>query len=349
MMSIDDLPPPPAGRTGWPWTVPEAELPDAEDGETLPKISVVTPSFNQGRYIEETIRSVLLQGYPNLEYLVVDGGSTDQSVEIIRKYEPWLAYWVSEKDNGQSDAINKGWKRTTGDITTWLCSDDVYRPGALFRVASAYRTRPNVAVVIGKCAITDSDLNLLYYKRAKYLDARELLLAGTVPGQPSIFFDTAILNELGYLNEDYHIVMDWEYWIRMAVNYSRDRMVLIDEDLSAARSWEGNKGSIWTDNTGNFSVLKNCNERRNVLDKLFAGTGLSAEIRQLRDQAYGHTYLYQACHQLRAWQMKAAVASWRQARRSSPAGCNMRVLFKLIARAYRMDRQLKRLVGVFRK
>ena len=101
------------------------------DGRSWPKISIVTPSYNQGEFLEETIRAVLLQNYPNLEYFIMDGGSTDNSVEIIKTYKPWLTYWVSEKDKGQADAINKGFERVTGDILAWLNSDDTYEPDIL--------------------------------------------------------------------------------------------------------------------------------------------------------------------------------------------------------------------------
>ena len=114
------------------------------DGKTWPKISIVTPSYNQGEFIERTIRSVLLQGYPNLEYIIIDGGSTDRSVELIGKYEPFIRYWVSEPDKGQSNAINKGFQHASGGIFAWLNSDDIYLPGALVAVAKAL---PYVAFV----------------------------------------------------------------------------------------------------------------------------------------------------------------------------------------------------------
>jgi glycosyltransferase involved in cell wall biosynthesis len=109
---------------------------------TYPKISIVTPSFNQGRFIEKTILSVIEQDYPNLEYIIIDGGSTDESVEVIKKYDQHLAYWVSEPDRGQSHAINKGFERATGEIFGWLNSDDWYHPGALKAVAEAFAANP---------------------------------------------------------------------------------------------------------------------------------------------------------------------------------------------------------------
>lgn len=132
---VCDLPDPPAGRVGWPWTSESTPVPERRiDGGPWPRISVVTPSYNQGEYIESTIRSVLLQGYADLEYIVVDGGSTDDSVKIIKKYDPWLKYWVTESDGGMYDAINKGFQHSTGEIMTWLNSDDMYVPDGLWAV-----------------------------------------------------------------------------------------------------------------------------------------------------------------------------------------------------------------------
>src|SRR5262245_42362169 len=130
--SLTALPAPPPGRTGWPWDVEPAPVAEtAPDGGEWPRIAIVTPSFNQGQFIEETLRSVLLQGYPNLEYRVLDGGSTDQTIEILKRYEPWLTSWTSGRDAGQSDAINRGFAQSRFRIGTWLNSDDLLQPGAL--------------------------------------------------------------------------------------------------------------------------------------------------------------------------------------------------------------------------
>ncbi len=140
--NLAQLPPVP-DREGWPWTEETPQLPERmADGSPWPCISVVTPSYNQGQYIEETIRSVLLQGYPNLEYIVMDGGSSDNSLEIIQRYSPWLTYWTSERDEGQADAINKGFERANGKLIAWLNSDDIYYPGTVASSARAFLDKP---------------------------------------------------------------------------------------------------------------------------------------------------------------------------------------------------------------
>src|SRR5437588_6081454 len=149
--TLAKLPSPLTDKTGWPWTIETPPLPVVRpDGSCWPRISIVTPSYNQGQFIEETIRSVLLQGYPDLEYIIIDGGSQDESVEIIKKYEPWLTYWVSEQDRGQSHAINKGFDRSTGLILGWLNSDDVLLPNALATVAVAMPRPEEPVVIAGK-------------------------------------------------------------------------------------------------------------------------------------------------------------------------------------------------------
>lgn len=182
------------------------------DGRAWPRISLVTPSFNQAPYLEETIRSVLLQGYPNLEYHIIDGGSTDDSVAIIRKYEPWLSGWVSERDRGQSDAINKGFARTTGEIFNWICSDDLLEPDALRRVALAFAESPSVDAVAGDCHCRyDHDParseirspDLVRLQRSPFLSAI---------WQPSCFFRRSAVRRPRLVRDDLHFCMDRELW-----------------------------------------------------------------------------------------------------------------------------------------
>ena len=190
--TLSALPLPPANKRGWPWTEESPQLPNSmPDGSPWPKVSIVTPSYNQGEFLEETIRSVLLQGYPNLEYIIIDGGSQDNSVEIIKKYEPWLAYWVSELDRGQAHAINKGFKRATGEIVTWLNSDDFYARRALGSVAQSFH-KQQVDLLYGDCFFLDSAAG--EYKHVKALPNSEIsLFVGSLP-QPSTFFRREVLN-----------------------------------------------------------------------------------------------------------------------------------------------------------
>ncbi len=183
------------------------------------KITVVTPSFNQGDYIARTIDSVLSQGYPNLEYIIIDGGSTDQSVGVIRKYEKHLTYWVSEKDRGQSHAINKGMARATGEILTWLNSDDWYAPGALLRFSSLFEANPGAGVVVGRGVIVDLAANVVYDKLPEPTIDLESLYGWLDGGnfmQPSSAFSRAAWDACGPLAEDVHIAMDLDIWLRFA-------------------------------------------------------------------------------------------------------------------------------------
>ena len=204
-----------------------------------PRISVITPSLNQAGFIEQTISSVLAQGYPNLEYIVIDGGSTDGTVDIIRKYERHIAYWVSEKDGGQSNAINKGLKRATGDIVAYLNSDDYYLGDVFERVADAHRDRPNVDLWHGRCRIVDEfgakvgerigsihgydeilDLWDVWWKRRNFV-------------QPEVFWTRRIGEKVGVFREDLHLVMDYEYWLRIFA--SGGAAGFIDAELAAFR------------------------------------------------------------------------------------------------------------------
>jgi glycosyltransferase involved in cell wall biosynthesis len=162
-----------------------------------PKISVVIPSFNQGQFLEETITSVINQQYPDLELFVVDGASNDNSVDVIKKYEQHLAWWVSEKDKGQSDAINKGFARATGEIITWLCSDDLYTPGTLHKVAEYFSKQPgNIGLIYG--GITTFKNGIDQRSNWGYQDKSvERYLAGMAFSQPAAFYRKKYLDQIG--------------------------------------------------------------------------------------------------------------------------------------------------------
>jgi glycosyltransferase involved in cell wall biosynthesis len=184
------------------------------DGSPWPRVSIVTPSFNQGQFLEETIRSVLLQGYPDLEYIIMDGGSTDDSVKIIKRYESRLKFWVSGKDNGQSDAINKGLELTSGVIANWLNSDDILCPGVLTHVAAAYFSDNTASLYNGSAIEVDQNGNLLVTYGAKPLSAEALLEGGKVfRPQPAIFFRRDSWLACGKLEAHLYYGMDHGFYI----------------------------------------------------------------------------------------------------------------------------------------
>ncbi len=186
-----------------------------------PKISVITPSYNQAAFIEKTLCSVLDQDYPNLEYIVIDGGSTDGSVEIIKKYADRLAYWVSEKDSGQSHAINKGFLRSTGDIICWLNSDDYFLPGTLEHVAERLAPETNAFALIGQSYVVYTDGTPPRLAEGEYSDHRGLLSFWTrykMP-QPSIFWRREVYQKIGLLDENLHYIMDFDYWTRISQDF----------------------------------------------------------------------------------------------------------------------------------
>ena len=219
--TLADLPPPPSAKTGWPWTVETPQLPSVRrDGSQWPRISIVTPSYNQGRFIEEAIRSVLLQGYPDLEYVVIDGGSNDESVEIIRKYQPWLSYWVIEKDRGQAHAINKGFARTTGKLGAYLNSDDIYFAGALHYAAESFE-RLHWDLLIGRSdSAYDSSLRWLrrsWWKHKMALLPRPLIIGSDQYGisQDSTYWNLAKFSKHQF-NENLHFCLDVDWYCRIA-------------------------------------------------------------------------------------------------------------------------------------
>jgi glycosyltransferase involved in cell wall biosynthesis len=181
-----------------------------------PLVSIITPSFNQGYYLEETVRSVLAQEYPNIEYLIVDGGSTDQSIEIIRNYENHLAWWVSEKDQGQTDAINKGFARARGSFFAWINSDDTYLPGAISEAVSFLVAHPDVGMVYGDANLIDENGKLLGRFPARQTNYKKLRRGYVHIPQQAAFFRADLWHKIGPLDPSFYFAMDYDLWVRIA-------------------------------------------------------------------------------------------------------------------------------------
>lgn len=217
------------------------------DGSCWPKISIVTPSLNQGKYIEATIRSVLDQNYPNLEYIIIDGGSTDETLEIIRRYKDGISVFVCEKDKGQSDAINKGFKRASGEIVGWLNSDDIYLPSTLFLIGTLFKKFPGSDWIVGSSIIMDSKLKevkTFHYPKSKPCTWVEFICNkyyGISLSQPPSFWSSRLIRAIGSLDTDLHYSFDYDMYCNAA--FHGYRPCCMDIPLAAIRHHPESKTS----------------------------------------------------------------------------------------------------------
>lgn len=206
------------GRTGWPWTSGGADVqPKMPEGVSWPRITIVTPSYNQAQFLEETIRSVLLQAYPNLEYIIMDGGSTDGSIDVIRKYAAWLAFWTSERDSGQAHAINRGFKMATGSVIAYINSDDTFLPGALMAVARAHVLYPE-AILLGDVIHVSAFGTPGRVLRQRNVSLRSMILMGAPGqtwGQQGTFVPASLYKRAGGLDGSLRYVFDREWLCRL--------------------------------------------------------------------------------------------------------------------------------------
>ena len=214
--------------------VPGELVPSALSG--LPLVSIVTPTYNMGRFLPETIESVLSQDYPNIEYIVMDGGSTDDTLEILRRYEGRLT-WVSEKDRGQSDAVNKGFARSSGQVFTFLNSDDTYLPGAVSNAVEAFLANPPAGVVYGDAYYTAEDNSVI---RKYPVDPYDYDRLGTLCliCQPAAFIRAEAFREAGMLDENLHLTLDYDLWLKISERWP---MVKVDRFFANSRMWADNK------------------------------------------------------------------------------------------------------------
>lgn len=202
-------------------------------------VSIITPSFNQGKFIEATIKSILMQTYKNIQYIVIDGGSYDNTLEILRFYEKYL-YWISEPDRGQTHAINKGIKMCEGEIIGWLNSDDLYLPDAVETIVKYFNRYKDVGLIYGRCENIDFDGNYIHdYKHYENFNLKRLLNvnSGMLP-QQSTFFRKKLIDKIGFLNEQLNYGMDYDYWIRIA---KVSKVLNINETLGQFRTHSESK------------------------------------------------------------------------------------------------------------
>lgn len=213
---------------------------------SLPKISIITPSYNQGRYLEETILSIINQDYPNYELIIIDAGSKDNTLDVIRQYESWITYWVSEKDRGQSHAIQKGLEQVTGDIVNWINSDDLVAPGAFHRLAAEFDLT-KYDVICGNCDYFVNDLNHLDLRNERMGVGPTVgdTFVGRKINQPSTFFKTSVMKELG-VNEQFHYTMDLDLWYRYLLRAGQSRILLSDSLFTYFRLHEASKSVAQT-------------------------------------------------------------------------------------------------------
>ncbi|MEA5503459.1 glycosyltransferase family 2 protein [Halotia wernerae UHCC 0503] len=241
--TLKDLPAPPKDKTGWPWTEQTNPLPDKmPDGSEWPRISIVTPSYNQGEFIEETIRSVILQGYPNLEYIIIDGGSNDNSKEIIHKYSQWIDYWVSEPDEGQANAINKGILHSTGTILNWVNSDDLLLPGVTALVAQVLSNKlklNQLAVTYGfRLRINENNEIFDFDLPPKKINKLTFRLGCWIPSE-TFFFTREIFNSVHGFSEDLNFAIDYDFYVRCF--QLGTKFLCIEEFIGAMRFHQASK------------------------------------------------------------------------------------------------------------
>jgi glycosyltransferase involved in cell wall biosynthesis len=304
-MSSKEFPIFPNDKVGWPYAPAQIEL-VYDSCISWPKISIVTPSFNQGKYIEETIRSVLLQNYPNLEYIIIDGGSTDNTVEIIKKYESRLNYWVSEPDKGQSHAINKGLEKCTGEIFNWLNSDDWYMPDTFFEIANTFMKDPSLQFVSGFENHKAIDGGITVCKGTFLMQRIEQTIEICEVTQPSTFFKLDAIRKVNGVSEDLHYIMDGEMWIKLLLQYGQNSFLKINKILVNFRLHADSK-TVGNSIANNFLF-----ERCSIISDFLRYIDVSDEIVEFY---ISDIYKSPIIHSLnRRWEINETVISRRKLR-----------------------------------
>jgi glycosyltransferase involved in cell wall biosynthesis len=262
---LNELPPPPSGKTGWPWTEDTPITGDPAISH-YDRITIVTPSYNSVAYLEETIRSVLLQGYPDLEYIIIDGGSTDGALDIIAKYAKWITRWISEPDRGYADAINKGFALATGNIRAWIPASDLYAASA-FHVANHYLGNRRNDLIFGRFYYLETGSNIKDSVRPMVLkNLRHLSLYGrSAPNQATTFWRREIHQQAGELNSTLRYAADSEWFLRLSLI---GRCLWIPEIVCFYRQHPGQLSANLTDMTNEWYAAWDAVIRKHHISRL---------------------------------------------------------------------------------
>jgi glycosyltransferase involved in cell wall biosynthesis len=274
----------------------------------LPLVSIITPSYNQGQFLEATLCSVLEQDYPRLEYIVIDGGSTDDSPQIIEHYASRLAYWESQADRGQAHAINKGLQHARGDILGWLNSDDLLLPGAVSRAVQVFTEYPQVDVVYGRLERIDASGRLLptplLPKDRVDFDLSQVL-GECVVNQPGSFWRKRVMEQVGVLDEELHYSLDYEYWIRLAL--AGARFMHLPDTVARFRLSSGSK------TVGQTAVM--AQEQLRVLEALASRPDLPVLLGWTPEQVRRRLRRTRARFRLQVFYGSLKLHQWNAARR----------------------------------
>jgi glycosyltransferase involved in cell wall biosynthesis len=275
----------------------------------LPLVSVVTPTFNQAAFLEDTIESVISQDYPAIEYQVIDDGSTDDTPKILGKYEG--RFWIERHENqGQTPTINKGWQRSQGEIITWLNSDDTFLPGAVSTAVTYLRNHPDVDIVFGDTLFTDQAGKPLERsgKRFEFEYEQFVRLCHNPIAQPSAFIRRSVIEDIGLLDPSYYYFMDWDFWLRAGINH---RIQYFPELLSTYRLHAESKTVAETSRAAP--------ELEYMYRKFFARTDLPARVRSLEQEAMVNMLITSGGYHLEGGNRKAATQAALRALRSYPS------------------------------
>jgi glycosyltransferase involved in cell wall biosynthesis len=249
--------------------------------EELPLVSIVTPSYNKGKFIEETILSIKNQTYPRIEHIIIDGGSTDDTVNIIKKYEgTYNMQWVSEPDEGQSDAINKGWRMSKGELLAYLNADDTYMPEAVETAVKFLVEHLDIMMVYGVCNIINEHSEVIGQCSLMELDLAELVCFHFGIPQPAVFFKRRVLDDIGYLDTNLHMAMDADLWIRIGLNFKTKN---IPQLLANFRMCPGTKSVD--------EAYKFAHDHLYILNKLFSNSELPKVVMASKRRAYSYAHL----------------------------------------------------------